>query len=128
MHPNNRKGNPKFTLSRGFPLRYLARMEAYHKKPTMFVSKHECSNEAEARGELAIQQGQAQITYLPLDNENKNLLVEVSQFFYVFQKVVHRLFTQLCILHSLFAIPMHVKYCILIRKGSYFHLPVNGFV
>lgn len=129
MQPNSSKGSPKFIPSRGFPLRYLARMEASSKKePVMFVSKHDYSNETKVELEHVVQQGQAQLTYPPLGNENRNLMVEVSQFVYVFQEEVHRFLTQLCVLQSLFSILMHVKYCILRRKGSYFNSPVNGFV
>ena len=93
------KNSNKFILYRGFPLRYLARMEPSHEKPIMFVFKHECSNEFEAEGELTIQQEQAQLTYLPPDNGKNKLLVEVSKFVYVFQEVVHQFFTQLFVLH-----------------------------
>lgn len=55
----------------------------------MFVFKHEYSSEAEAEGELTIQQRQAQITYLPLNNGKNNLLVELIQLVYVLQEVVH---------------------------------------
>ena len=40
--PKSSKKSLEFILSRGCPLRHLARMEASHKKPVMFVSKHEC--------------------------------------------------------------------------------------
>ena len=126
--PESRKKSPKFILSRGFPLRHLARMEANHKKPVTFVSKHECSNDVKAEGELTIHQRQAQLTYLPLDYEKKNLLVEVSQFVYVFQEVVHQFFTQLCVLHFILVVLTHVKYYILKRKGGYFNCQVNRFV
>ena len=107
--PKSRKRRIKFILSRGCPLRYLARMEASHEKPIMFVFKHEYSNEAKAKGELQVQQGQPKLTYLPLDNGKKNLLVEVSQFGFVFQEVVHQFFTQLHVFHFLLAVLMHVK-------------------
>ena len=67
--------------------------------------KHEYSSEDEAEGELTIQQRQAQLSYLPLDNGKKNLLVEVSQFVYVLQEVVHQFFTQLHVLHFLISFP-----------------------
>ena len=123
--PKSSKKSPEFILSRGFPLSHLARMEASHEKLVMFVSKHECSNDAKAEGELTVHQRQAQLTYLPLDYEKKNLLVEVSQFVYVFQEVVHQFFTQLCVLHFILAILTHVTYYILKRKGSYFNYSMN---
>ena len=108
-----------FIISRGCPIKHLARMEANQEKPVMFVFKHEYSNEAEAEGQL---------TYLPLDNGKKNLLVEVSQFVYVFQEIVLQFFTQLYVIHLLLAILTHEEFCILRRKGSYFSQSVNGFV
>ena len=52
--PESNKKIPKFILSRGFPLRYLARMEASHEKLVMLVFKHECPNEVEADGQLIV--------------------------------------------------------------------------
>ena len=52
--PKSSKKSTKFILSTDFPLRYLARMEASHKKLVMFLSKHEFSNKAKVEGELTV--------------------------------------------------------------------------
>lgn len=102
-------------LSRGCPIRHLARIELRRSSHVMLTSKHEVEHQGE----------QVLFTHPPEeDNIQTWLNFIILKLWEAFQQLVGCL----SFFFSWLVVHKHEEHQKLVRKGNYFDKPVNGFV
>ena len=118
----------KFIISRGCPIRHLARMEAKNKALIEQVIEHDPPIKDESKNVFATKLDQFQLIFTFMSSHTVDQLKEVSAFVSIILYIVHNPLYYLYVFH-VFSTPFACRfYCQLRRKGSYFSQSVNGFV
>lgn len=124
------KKSSVFVQSRGCPIRHLAWLEANGKALIPLVPEHGDTVVEEGKHTFAVQEEQFEFIDVFWSSSTYDSC-QKGESVHLFQEVLHEALTsllQLFMLH-LYKVPCeHARYCKLLKKGSYFVEPVNGFI
>lgn len=118
----------RFTHSRGYPIKYLASSKAIEAPKVMLAPKYKDAVGEEANFGVVAKIDHIQLAFLVQDNNRNDHYQGASKSICIFHETLQQFFEYLHVFHVLSTLHNHIMHQLLIRKGSYFAKPVNGFV